>query len=339
MNRSLVLGPAVTALTLLALASAAAHRTAPDVRAIAVGGALLQLAGTRDSLWVLTCDRGCTGEARRSVGRIVRIDARAGRAADSMVIDRPGAIAVSATDIYATDFWRGAVRRINAKTLQVAGRLRLTLPFTIVTTTSRDNAFLPEAVAVGSGSVWIATARGALARVDLGLRRVGAMLRLPPDAFQGIAAGGDAIWLSESLLGVYRVSAKTDRLVARIPVGPRSGRFVPVELYAVRGKLLAVGEWTNGGAATNRNGLALVDTARNHVQSVTPLPAGQLTSAYGLGSLWVARVDGSSLERINPQTGRSVGRFHTHIGTMLAVAGGHLWTAFHDGTVRRVSAR
>ena len=56
-----------------------------------------------------------------------------------MVIRRPGAIAVSATEIYATDFWRDAVRRINAKTLRLAGRLRLTLPFAIVTTTRRDN--------------------------------------------------------------------------------------------------------------------------------------------------------------------------------------------------------
>lgn len=324
-------------MALVVLTPASALRTTPDGRSIRLGGTPLQLVATRDSLWVLTCDRRCSGEGRTSVGRVVRVDARTGRVVSSVAIDRPGAIAVGARDVYATDFWRDAVRRIDAHTLRVTRRLKLTLPFFITTTTYRSNAFLPEAVAVGSGSVWIATDRGALAQADPRLRKVVTMLRLPGATFQGMVAGNDTVWLSESLLGVYRVNATANRVVARIRIGPSSGRFVAVGLYAARDRLLAVGGWTSGGAFTNRNGLALVDAARNRVQSVTALPPGQLTSAYGAGALWVARVGGSSVERIDPHTGRVIDEFDAGIGMMLAAAGGHLWTAFRDGTVQRLS--
>jgi hypothetical protein len=93
---------------------------------------------------------------------------------------RPGAIAVGRDAGYATDFWRGDVRRLDPSTLRVTAKVHLKLPFVIVTSMIRDDAFLPEAVAVGGGSVWVASDRGALARADLRLRRVSAMLRLPP---------------------------------------------------------------------------------------------------------------------------------------------------------------
>ena len=111
-----------------------------------LGGRPLELLAGRGSLWVLTCDRGCTGEARRSRGRIVRIDPRSARVVGSTTLPRPGAIAVGASGVYATDFWRDAIRRIDLRTLRVVGALKLRLPFRF---TRRDNAFLPEAVAVG----------------------------------------------------------------------------------------------------------------------------------------------------------------------------------------------
>lgn len=62
---------------------------------IMLGGTPLGLVGTPGSLWVLTCDRRCSGEGRRSVGRIVRIDTPTGRVQDAIAIDRPGAFAVA----------------------------------------------------------------------------------------------------------------------------------------------------------------------------------------------------------------------------------------------------
>jgi hypothetical protein len=309
------------------------------VQSLRLGGVPLQLVSARGVLWVLTCDRGCSGEAKRSIGRVVEIDARTARVIASAKLTRPGAIAVGPAGVYATDFWRDAVRLLDPRTLRVTASLHLKLPFLIVTSTTRDNAFLPEQVAVGEGAVWVASDRGALARADQRLRSLTAMLRLPGDAFQAIVTAPGTVWLSESLLGLYRVSTKTNRVVARIPIGPASGRFDPVQLIPAGKRLLALGEWTNAGTLTNRNGLARVDPAHNRVEAVTPLPPGQLTAAYGGGWLWAGRVNSRLLEQINPGSGRVVRRLRARVGVALAFAGGSLWTVSRDGSLQRLAIR
>ena len=344
MIRLLRIGVVLLASAAVAASATGAAATPTAGRAVAprsvdLGGAPLQLVSADGALWALTCDHACSGEGKRSVGRIVEIDPRNGRVIASTKLARPGAIAVGTGGVYATDFWRGTVRRLDPRTLRLSATLHLKLPFFITTSTSRDNAFLPEAIAVGGGSVWVATARGALARSDPRLRHVGAMLRLPGDAFQAITAAPGAVWLSESLLGIYRISTETNKVVARLPVGPAGGRFDPVQLIPTDTQLLATGQWTNAGTLTSRNGLARVDSTWNRVTEVTPLPAGQLTSAYGAGSLWVGRVNATTLEQIDPRSGKTLRQLHVRVGRMLAFAGGALWTAFRDGTLHRVPTR
>ncbi len=222
------------------IAAAAGGGTVAE--SLRLGGAPLQLVSGGGKLWVLVCDRGCSGQAKRSVGRVIEIDARSGRVIASATLARPGAIAIGPSGVYATDFWRDAVRRLDRHTLRLTATLHLKLPFFIVTSTTRDNAFLPETVAVGGGSVWVASDRGALARTGPRLHSVTAMLRLPSDAFQTMTTTAGTVWLSESLLGLYRVSTTTNRVVARTPVGPAGHRFVAVQLLPVGWRLLAVGE-------------------------------------------------------------------------------------------------
>jgi hypothetical protein len=304
-----------------------------------LGGAPLQLVSSGGTLWVLVCDRGCSGQAKRSVGRVIEIDARSGQVIASATLARPGAIAVGPSGVYATDFWRGTVRRLDLRTLRLTATLHLKLPFFIVTSTTRDNAFLPEMVAVGADSVWVASDRGALARTDPRLHRLTAMLRLPSDTLQTMTTAPATVWLSESLLGLYRVSTTRNRVVARTPLGPAGHRFVAVQLLPAGKRLLAVGEWTNAGTLINRNGLARIDPARNSVDALTPLPSGQLTAAVGRSSLWVGRVNGTLLEKINPGSGTVVRRLQARAGVALAFAGGRLWTLFRDGTLRRLAIR
>jgi streptogramin lyase len=97
-----------------------------------------------------------------------------------------------------------------------------------------------------------------------------------------------------------------------------------------------VGAWTQGRTLTGGNGLARLDPRRNRVHHVTPLPSGQLATAFGEGALWVARVGGSSVERIDPSTGRVSDLLHAKAGSALAFAGGRLWTADRNGTIRRL---
>lgn len=324
---------ALVALVTVAVAPARLGRT--EERSLRLGGTPLQMLAGRGSLWVLTCDRRCSGEARRSTGRIVRIDPQSGRVVASASLQRPGALAVGTSGVFATDFWRDTIRRIDPATLRVVAALKLRLPFRF---SPRDTAFLPLAVALGRRAVWIATERCALARADLQVSRVVATVRLPCDAFGGFAVGEGAVWVGESLAGVYRVDPDSNRVVARTRIGPAGDRLDVEQIVLAAGKVLAIGAWTSAGELTSRNGLARLDPVRNRVQAVTPLPAGPLAVAVGGSSLWVARVGGSRVDRIDASTGEVVRRLHAHVGIALAVAGNHLWTATRDGTIRRLAS-
>jgi hypothetical protein len=177
----------VVALFMAAVASGSQGQAVE--RSFRLSGTPLELIAGRGSLWALTCDHGCRGEARRSVGRIVRIDPRRGRVVASATLRRPGALAIGAAGLYATDFLRDTVRRFDLRTLRVVRRLKLRPPTWF---RFRDHAFLPEAVAVGDGAVWIVSDRGAVLRSDPPLRRVVATVRLPAGAF-GDPVGGVAV--------------------------------------------------------------------------------------------------------------------------------------------------
>ena len=91
---------------------------------------------------------------------------------------------------------------------------------------------------------------------------------------------------------------------------------------------------------TNRNALARIDPRSNRVTALTPLPSGPLTVAFGAGSLWVAPLPpfgGSTVDRVDPSTGRIEGRLGGRIGSLIAVADGHLWTITSEGVLRRLA--
>ncbi len=322
---------------LLVVAAAPASQGRDLGLALRLGGTPLQLLAARGSLWVLTCDRGCTGEARHSIGRIIRIDPRNARVVASAKIPRPDTVAVGAGGLYATDFEHGTIRRLDLHTLAVVGALKLKLPFRF---SARDNAFLPEAVAVGRDAVWVVSDRGAVVRADLRLHRAVASLRMPPDAFGdpvgGIAADTGGAWSAESLAGVYRVDQRANRISAKIRVPLATGRFDAVQVFPLAGQVLVLGVKTSGGALTQRNLLARIDANHNRVERITSLPSGRVVATTGAGSLWVARLGGATVGRVDPRTGRVVARFRAHAGTALAVSGGHLWTVSPRGVVRQV---
>lgn len=327
-----VIWPVLIAVALAAATATQAGGGAPSLR---IGGTPLALVAASDSLWALTCERRCsTREGRTTVGRIVRIDPLTGRVVASVALDRPHALAVGPQGVYANDFWRGSVRRLDPTRLAVTATTRLVLPFEVA---PGDDAFLPFDVEVDRDDVWVSTNRGALARLDPRRGRLRAMVRIPGGTSGDMVATEDAVWVGESLLGVYRVDQATNRVAARIRIGPPGRRFVVNRLLLAAGKVLGVGSWTEGGAPTNENGLARIDPKRNRVEAVTPLPSGPLAVAFGMGSLWVGRVGGSSLDRIDPRTGEVVASIDAGVGSLLAVTGAGVWTAGRDGWLRRIA--
>jgi hypothetical protein len=182
---------------------------------------------------------------------VLRLDPRDGRVLGQARLPRTDALAVGPAGLYLTDFWHDRVRRLDSRTLRVESVLTLRLPFRFA---PRDNAFLPIAVAAGASGLWVATARCALAHADVLARRVVATVRLACSALGGLALESGGVWVGESLLGVYRVDLRTDRVVWRRRIGPAGGRLAVDELIAAGGRLLAIGIRTKGNVATERRG-------------------------------------------------------------------------------------
>jgi hypothetical protein len=90
------------------------------------------------------------------------------------------------------------------------------------------------------------------------------------------------------------------------------------------------------GFVTGANALVRIDATADRVLGATPLPSGDLVEAFGAGSLCVARANGSTLERIDPKSGRAASRLGVCVGTALAFAAGQLWSADRDGTLGRL---
>jgi streptogramin lyase len=253
----------------------------------------------------------------------------------SMTVDRPQAIVVGADGVFGLDFWRGSIYRLDPSSLRLMTRLRLVLPYSFA---HHDNAFLPEAISLGAGSVWVTTNRGIVARIDPRSLRLVKMVRLAPAALDSVVVGEGAAWAAVELGGVSRIDLRTYRLTTTIKI-EKGGRTLSAgETLVGGGKVLAVGAWATGGVASNANAVARIDPRSRRVEGVTPLPGPRLTLTVGDGSLWAARVGGTTIERIDPRTGAVVARISGVVGTTLAVADGYVWTVTREGTVKRVAA-
>jgi DNA-binding beta-propeller fold protein YncE len=87
--------------------------------------------------------------------------------------------------------------------------------------TLKDFATNTTEVAVGAGSVWVASASGeagAVIRVDLGTNRV--VDRIPVDSPTGVAFGHGSVWVTGSERGTLsRIDPRTGEVDAEIEVG------------------------------------------------------------------------------------------------------------------------
>jgi hypothetical protein len=316
-------------IVLTLLAGSSVLVTAAPAGTSTLGGRPLALVSTPGAIWAITCDTACSGEGRRSVGRILRIDPRTGRVVAHTQVAVPGSIAVGAAGVYAPDIWSGTLRRFDPRTLRPTATLALTLPRG---TPAHGGGFLPSDVAAGSAGVWVSTEWCTLARVDGAARRTVAHVALPCDAYGAMVARGREVWVSESLAGVFVIDGAGDRVVARVRVGTAARRL------DVGARIAALGAWSRFGTLTGENGLALIDPQTHRVERTVPLPRGRLIAAGDGRRLLVAVAGGTSIERIDPATGALAGRIRARVGVSLVASGGRVFTAFGDGALVRVAS-
>jgi YVTN family beta-propeller protein len=187
----------------------------------------------------------------------------------------------------------------------------------------------PSAVAVGAGSVWVASLGSkTLTRIDARTRALQSTIPLPATA-TGVAFGDGVLWTANGILGTAsRIDPGVNAVTASVPVASRSTAGT-----------LAVGEggiWFVSGVGI----LAKIDPARNRVVGNTIVGISPSAVAAGEGSVWVANAGDNTVSRVNPRTTGvvrtiSVGRRPQGI----AIGDGALWVSdAADGLVTRIDA-
>jgi virginiamycin B lyase len=260
-------------------------------------------------------------------GQVARVDPPGNRVVGRFPAGgpNPAGLAVGAGTIWVTHPDTDEVVRLDPGTGRVVARIKLApLPFQVA---PGDRRFLPSLVAVGAGAGWVATARGAVARIDAASNRVVAVIRLLPRRPAGIAVAGGSVWVAAGGDGLARIEAATNRLLETIRL----------DLYAERvaagGEAIWVGGPTTDPTVEIAGAVARIDTASGRVREIVPtgLPVGLAATA---SAVLVTEPDtaGGRLECIDPERLPAGLTLQPALGE-LAVGGGAVWVADRRGSM------
>jgi virginiamycin B lyase len=258
---------------------------------------------------------------------VVRVDPRSNRIAARFPVggQNPAGLAVGAGTLWVAHSDTDTVVRLDPRTGRVIARIPLgLLPFEVA---RGDRHFVPSVVAVGAGAGWVATARGAVARIDPATNHVVAVIRLAPKGPAGIAVAGRSVWVAEGSDGVARIDAATNRLLGTIRLD------LQAERVAAAGGVVWVGGPTTDPSFEVAGAVARIDAATGHVEEIVPtgLPTGL---AAGLEAVWITEPNAADgrLECIKRGASPSGMTVQPALGE-LAVGGGAVWIADRRGSL------
>ena len=192
----------------------------------------------------------------------------------------------------------------------------------------------PEGIAATGNAIWVLNKGGpSVSRIDPATNRVVATIRIAPTRaccsdHMTIAAGAGAVWASvPSLNTIVRINAATNRVTASIRL---SG--TPCAFLAADGRSV----WAAGGHCTPT--VMRVDARTNKrggkIKGAVAVPLGL---AIGFGSLWVADLGAKMVIRMNPRSGRVIGRLPVGgYPVRVAVGFGSVWVRDDTGRVLRI---
>jgi streptogramin lyase len=151
-------------------------------------------------------------------------------------------------------------------------------------------------ITAGFGSIWVASdepGNARIVRIDPTNHSVVETIAVP-GGVEFIAAGADAVWVTDKSSGmVRRIDPSTNSVSAEIDTGLRIARFV----------LVAAGKvWVNGSMGTGYlNGLLTIDPATNTLSRfIDTVPAVSWWIAELDGSIWATHFDLNEVVRIEP---------------------------------------
>ena len=200
----------------------------------------------------------------------------------------------------------------------------------------------PTATAVSSDAVWVANSGGisngriegpSISRIDPGTNQVVATIHLgsaqAASDGESITTGAGSIWAGvPGIQSIVRIDPKTNAVTARIRVA-----------YLLCGQIVADARalWASSGAECARTGVGRIDIKAHRQPQIVKGERGPIGLALGFGSLWVADLVGKTVDRVDPSTGRLVGRLHVGgLPVRIGVGFGSVWVRDDTGRVLRI---
>jgi hypothetical protein len=143
---------------------------------------------------------------------LLSIDTTAGRTELEVALSNaPALLAADHNAVWVAHWETGAVSRIDPETGEVVATVEFELPFDVGGPNGR--LFVPNAIVLGHESVWVSTARGAVARIDVSSNEVTDIYDLgasPPDPEMAIGPAG--VWVTGALGGMIHITADTGEI-------------------------------------------------------------------------------------------------------------------------------
>jgi len=189
---------------------------------------------TEDRVWVLASHAVPEpGQRPDAEGTLLGLDRNTRETVVEVVLsDRPTRVVADDDAVWVTHWPAGPVSRVDPSSGEVVATVALELPFDFGGLQG-ERDFLPYELVLGHGSVWVSTARGAVARIDQDTNQVEEIY-----VFEGrklgaeMAVGPDGVWVTGDVAGLFHISADTGEIThvgLEVLDHSASGVFVPGE--------------------------------------------------------------------------------------------------------------
>lgn len=185
-----------------------------------------------ERFWVIAVESPPeSGQRPATDAYVMSVDAETGAVdIEVMLGDAPVQLVADERAVWVTHWETGAVSRLDPETGEVIATIPLELPFDFGG--NQDNfLFIPYDIVIGHGSVWVSTARGAVARIDQPSAELQEMHDMPGNVLiGGLEVGPEGVWVEADAGGLVHISADTGDFsaITRESLGHRGWSvFVP----------------------------------------------------------------------------------------------------------------
>ena len=170
------------------------------------------LAGVGGRLFVLTTPQpyGPSGDPPQETATVLALDSNGSVIWQRELGDAPIRVIADNSGVWVAHFGTGGLTRLDPASGEPTASVVPELPFDFGSGPDARQ-FVPSDLGIGFGSVWMSTARGAVARISTATGQTEVVVPLTPPAPGELAVGTTAVWVAENAHGLTRIDPATNR--------------------------------------------------------------------------------------------------------------------------------